>query len=72
MDGSMDREENKRVEGGREGRGSVKIRKMGGDKLLCHESPERLFISVGLVKSDVWGILLDTTLIDMMWDKQTP
>ena len=36
------------------------------------ESPERLFISVGLVKSDLWGRLLDTTLIDVMWAKQTP
>ena len=33
-------------------------------------SPERLFSSVGLVKSDLWGSLLDTTLIDVMWDKQ--
>jgi hypothetical protein len=29
-------------------------------------SPERLFSSVGLVKSDLWGSLLDTTLIDVM------
>ena len=35
-------------------------------------SPERLFISVGLVKSDLWGSLLDTTLIDVMWAKQAP
>jgi hypothetical protein len=35
-------------------------------------SPERLFSSVGLVKSDLWGNLLDTTLIDVMWAKQTP
>ncbi len=35
-------------------------------------SPERLFSSVGLVKSDWWGILLDTTLIDVMWVKQAP
>jgi hypothetical protein len=35
-------------------------------------SPERLFSSVGLVKSDLRGILLDTTLIDVMWDKQAP
>ena len=33
-------------------------------------SPERLLSSVGLVKSDLWGSLLDTTLIDVMWDKQ--
>jgi hypothetical protein len=35
-------------------------------------SPERLFSSVGLVKSDLWGRLLDTTLIDVMWAKQAP
>jgi hypothetical protein len=35
-------------------------------------SPERLFSSVGLVKSDFRGILLDTTLIDVMWVKQVP
>ena len=35
-------------------------------------SPERLFSSVGLVKSDLWGSLLDTTLIDVMWAKQVP
>ena len=35
-------------------------------------SPERLFISVGLVKCDLWGRLLDTTLIDVMWAKQAP
>jgi hypothetical protein len=29
-------------------------------------SPERLFSSVGIVKSDLWGSLLDTTLIDVM------
>jgi hypothetical protein len=34
-------------------------------------SPERLFNSVGLVKSDLWGNLLDTTLIDVMWVKST-
>ncbi len=33
------------------------------------ESPERLFNSVGLVKSDFRGRLLDTTLIDVMWAK---
>jgi hypothetical protein len=36
------------------------------------ESPERLFRSVGIVKSDLWGSLLDTTLIDEMWSKQVP
>ena len=25
-----------------------------------------------LVKSDLWGSLLDTTLIDVMWAKQAP
>ena len=35
-------------------------------------SPERLFSSVGLVKSDFWGRLLDNTLIDVMWAKQVP
>jgi hypothetical protein len=32
-------------------------------------SPERLFNSVGLVKSDLRGRLLDTTLIDVTWAK---
>ena len=35
-------------------------------------SPERLFNSVGLVKSDLRGRLLDSTLIDVMWAKQAP
>ena len=35
-------------------------------------SPERLFSSVGLLKSDLWGSLLDSTLIDVMWAKQAP
>jgi hypothetical protein len=36
-------------------------------------SPERLLSSVGLIKSDLRGRLLDTTtLIDVMWVKQTP
>ncbi len=39
------------------------------DRSAC---PERLFSSVGLVKSDLWGRLLDTTLIDVMWAKQAP
>ena len=30
-------------------------------------SPKGLFNSVGLVKSDLWGRLLHTTLIDVMW-----
>ncbi len=33
-------------------------------------SPERLLSSVGLVKSDLRGSLLDTTLIDVRWAKQ--
>ena len=36
------------------------------------ESPEKLFSSVSLVKSDLWGRLLDSTLIDVMWAKQVP
>ena len=35
-------------------------------------SLERLFSSVGLVKSDLRGRLLDNTLIDGMWAKQAP
>jgi hypothetical protein len=35
-------------------------------------SPERLFSSVGLVKSDLRGRLLESTLIDVMWAKQVP
>ncbi len=35
-------------------------------------SPERLFRSVGLVKTDFRGSLLKNTLIDVMWDKQAP
>jgi hypothetical protein len=31
------------------------------------ETPERLFSSVGLVKSDLWGRLLD-----VMWSRQVP
>ena len=37
-----------------------------------YTSPERLFRSVGFVKSDLWGRLLDTTLIDEIWAKQAP
>jgi len=40
--------------------------------LASFASPERLFRSVGPVKSDLWGRLLDTTLIDVMWAKQAP
>ena len=35
-------------------------------------SPERLFSSVGFVNSDLWGSLLDSTLIYVMWAKQAP
>jgi hypothetical protein len=35
-------------------------------------SPERFFSSVVLVKSDLRGSLLDTTLIDVRWAKQAP
>jgi hypothetical protein len=35
-------------------------------------SPERLFSSVGIVKSDLRGRLLVSTLIDVMWAKQAP
>jgi hypothetical protein len=35
-------------------------------------SPQRLFSSMGLEKSDWWGRLLDRTLIDVMWAKQVP
>jgi hypothetical protein len=33
-------------------------------------SPKRLFSSVGLVTSDLWGNLLDPTFIDVMWNEQ--
>jgi hypothetical protein len=36
------------------------------------ESPERLFSSVGLIKSDLRGNLLVTSLIDVIWAKQAP
>ena len=35
-------------------------------------SPDRLFNSVGLVKIDLRGNLVDNTLIDVMWAKQAP
>jgi len=35
-------------------------------------SPERFFSRVGLVQTDWCGSLLDTTMIDLMWDKQAP
>ena len=31
-------------------------------------SPERFFSRVGLVQTDLCGRLLDTTMIDLMWD----
>ncbi len=39
---------------------------------VTSESPERFFSRVGLVQTDLIGILLNTTMIDLMWDKQTP
>ena len=48
----------------------VKQEKMPRRLSANSASPERLFRSVGLVKSDLWGRLLDTTLIDVMWAKQ--
>ena len=35
-------------------------------------SPERFFGRVALVQTDLCGRLLDTTMIDLMWDKQSP
>jgi hypothetical protein len=35
-------------------------------------SPKRFFSRVGLVQTDLCGILLDITMIDLMWAKQTP
>ena len=35
-------------------------------------SPERFFSRVGLVQTDLCGRLLDTTMIDLMWTKETP
>ncbi len=35
-------------------------------------SPERFFSRVGLVQTDLHGRLLHTTMIDLMWVKQTP
>ena len=42
------------------------------DVPVSSASPERFFSSVGLVKSDLWGRLLDSTLIDVMWAEQAP
>jgi hypothetical protein len=39
---------------------------------VTSESPERFFSRVGLVQTDLCGILLDTTMIDLMWAKQVP
>ena len=52
-----------------------RLARMARQYLTVHArsaSPERLFSSVGLVKSDLRGRLLDTTLIDVMWAKQAP
>ncbi len=35
-------------------------------------SPDRFFSRVGLVQTDLRGRLLDTTMIDLMWAKQSP
>ncbi len=35
-------------------------------------SPERFFSRVGLVQTDLCGSVLNTTMIDLMWDKQSP
>ena len=35
-------------------------------------SPERFLSRVGLVQTDLCGGLLDTTMIDLMWAKQSP
>ncbi len=45
-----------------------RLARMARQYLAVHASasPERLFSSVGFVMSDVWGRLLDTTLIDAM------
>jgi hypothetical protein len=49
------------------------VKKRGRETVVMPAKPtERLFSSVGLVKSDLWGSLLDSTLIDVMWAKQVP
>jgi hypothetical protein len=35
-------------------------------------SPERFFSRVGLVQNDLFSRLLDTTMMDLMWFKETP
>jgi hypothetical protein len=35
-------------------------------------SPKRFFSRVGLAQTDLRGSLLDTTMIDLMWAKQSP
>jgi hypothetical protein len=35
-------------------------------------SPERFFSRVGLVQTDLCGRILETTMLDLMWTKQTP
>jgi hypothetical protein len=57
-----------------EGRELPRLTRMARQFPDSGSSPERLFSSVGLVKRDLWGNLLDTTLmrIDVMWAKQAP
>ena len=57
---------------GKGARERVKKEKRPRRPPVSSASPERLFSSVGLVKSDLRGRLLDTTLIDVMWAKQAP
>ena len=49
------------------------MKKRGRETVVMPAKPtERLFNSVGLVKSDWRGRFLDRTLIDVMWAKQVP
>jgi hypothetical protein len=49
------------------------VKKLGRETVVMPAKlTERLFSSVGLVKSDLWGRLLDSTLIDAVWTKQVP
>jgi hypothetical protein len=43
-----------------------------GRNVSDDESPERFFNRVGLAQTDLWGRLLDTTMIDLMWSEQAP
>jgi hypothetical protein len=54
------------------GQGGKRDEKGPKKNSIFSASPERLFSSVGLVKSDLRGRLLDSTLIDVMWAKQAP